>query len=62
GAVVSVMIYTDWKIQPTEAPNTTIRELGKLLLTDYVLVFELLGLLLLVALIGAASIARREKE
>lgn len=62
GAVISVMIYTDWKIQPTEAPNTTIRELGKLLLTDYVLVFELLGLLLLVALIGAASIARREKE
>lgn len=62
GAVVSVMWYTEWKTQPTEAPNTTIRELGKLLLTDYVLVFELLGLLLLVALIGAASIARREKE
>ncbi len=62
GAVVSVMWYTEWKIQPTAAPNTTIKELGRLLLTDYVLVFELLGLLLLVALIGAASIARREKE
>ena len=62
GAVVSVMWFTDWKIQPTEAPTTTLKILGRLLLTDYVLVFELLGLLLLVALIGAASIARREKE
>jgi len=62
GAVVSVMVFTEWKIQPTEAPVTTLKALGTLLLTDYVLVFELLGLLLLVALIGAASIARREKE
>jgi NADH-quinone oxidoreductase subunit J len=62
GAVVSVMIYTDWKVQPVETPTTTLKTLGSLLLTDYVLFFELLGILLLVALIGAASIARREKE
>jgi len=61
GAVVSVMWYTEWKIQPTAAPNTTIKELGRLLLTDYVLVFELLGLLLLVALIGAASIEKKNR-
>ncbi len=63
GAIVSVMVYTEWKVQPAdEIPVTTMRSLGSMLLTDYVLYFELLGLLLLIALIGAASIARREKE
>jgi NADH-quinone oxidoreductase subunit J len=47
---------------PTVTPLTTTNELGKLLITEYVLIFELLGILLLVALIGAASIARRDKE
>jgi NADH-quinone oxidoreductase subunit J len=62
GAVVAGMIWTDWRIIPGEIPNSTAKDLGHLLLTDYVLIFELLGILLLVALIGAASIARREKE
>lgn len=62
GAIVSVMVYTDWKVQPGEIPVTTLKSLGSMLLSDYVLFFELLGILLLVALIGAASIARREKE
>lgn len=62
GAVISIMVYTEWKSQPVDTPATTVKVLGNLLLTDYVLVFELLGILLLIALIGAASIARREKE
>ncbi|KAF0152548.1 MAG: NADH dehydrogenase subunit J [Ignavibacteria bacterium] len=62
GALVSVMIFTDWKVEPAEIQTTTIKTLGTMLLTDYVLFFELLGILLLIALIGAASIARREKE
>ncbi|MCX7875584.1 MAG: NADH-quinone oxidoreductase subunit J [Melioribacteraceae bacterium] len=62
GALVSVMIYTGWKVQPGEVPDTSIKQLGALLITDYLLIFELLGILLLIALIGAASIARRDKE
>lgn len=62
GAVVSIMTRTKWKLQLTEIPQTTSFELGKLLITDYVLIFELLGILLLIALIGAASMARREQE
>jgi NADH-quinone oxidoreductase subunit J len=62
GALVSVMVWTDWKSVPVENPKTTMFGLGNLLLTDYVLIFELLGILLLIALIGAASIARRDKE
>ncbi len=63
GALVSIMIYTGWKVQQTaEIPETSIKYLGTLLITDYLLIFELLGILLLIALIGAASIARRDKE
>jgi NADH-quinone oxidoreductase subunit J len=62
GAVVAVMILTDWKNEPAQLPTTTTYNLGRLLITDYALIFELLGILLLVALIGAASIARRDKE
>lgn len=62
GAVVSIMIWTNWKSDPAEIPATTTKALGDLLITHYILIFELLGILLLIALIGAASIARRDKE
>ncbi len=62
GAIVSVMTMTNWKSEPGMIPLTTTKDLGHLLINDYVLIFELLGILLLIALIGAASIARREKE
>lgn len=62
GILWAVMVWTDWRTEPAEIPLTTTKSLGKLLITDYVLIFELLAILLLVALIGAASIARREEE
>ncbi len=62
GLLISAMLWTGWKTQPSETPYTTTINLGRLLITDYILIFELLGILLLVALIGAASIARRDKE
>jgi NADH-quinone oxidoreductase subunit J len=62
GAVISVMYTSNWRIETTEIPATTTKALGSILLNDYVLIFELLGILLLIALIGAASIARRDKE
>ena len=62
GALISMMFNTEWKQELSEIPQTTSYELGKLLITDYVLIFELLGILLLIALIGAASMARRERE
>lgn len=36
-------------------------EIGKLLMTDYLLPFELVSIVLLVALVGAATLARQEK-
>jgi NADH-quinone oxidoreductase subunit J len=62
GAVTAVMLKTDWIVNPKVISDPTIAEIGRLLITDYVLIFELLGILLLIALIGAATIARRETE
>ena len=62
GAVTAIMLKTDWIVNPDVEAEPTIRAIGRLLITDYVLIFELLGILLLIALIGAATIARREKE
>lgn len=60
--LLSVMTSTNWKSEHFDIPITTTFEIGNVLLTEYVLIFELLGILLLIALIGAASIARRDKE
>ncbi len=57
-----VMTSTSWKSEQFEIPLTTSYQIGEVLLTEFVLIFELLGILLLIALIGAASIARRDKE
>lgn len=61
GALFSMVLGTHWKNQLSAIPETTSYDLGKLLITDYVLIFELLGILLLIALIGAATMARKEK-
>jgi NADH-quinone oxidoreductase subunit J len=62
GAIISVMLWTNWNISPNPIPPSTTAAIGRELITNYVLIFELLGILLLIALIGAASIARRDKE
>ena len=58
----SIMTSTKWKSEQFDIPFTTTYQIGEVLLSEYVLIFELFGILLLIALIGAASIARRDKE
>ena len=60
GMLAAALFNTQWKSVETVLPNSTAQSLGYLLITDYALVFELLGILLLIALIGAASMARRD--
>ena len=63
GALTAVIGFkTAWKVNPAADMKPTTVELGNMLITDYVLIFELLGILLLIALIGAASFARRDVE
>ena len=59
GIVGAVILNTEWFQTKSEIPQSTLSTLGTMLLNEYVLVFELLGILLLVALIGAASMARK---
>src|SRR4030042_1634002 len=46
GALTSLVIWTEWKSEPAEVQLTTTLNIGRLLITDYVLIFELLGILL----------------
>jgi NADH-quinone oxidoreductase subunit J len=59
GLLLAVLTLTKWRTFESEIPNTTAFSLGFLLMNEYVIVFELLGILLLIALIGAASMARK---
>jgi NADH-quinone oxidoreductase subunit J len=59
GLVLSSMVNTNWKTIPVTVPLSNAGTIGTILLQEYVIVFELLGIILLIALIGAASIARR---
>jgi NADH-quinone oxidoreductase subunit J len=57
---VWVVIFQPWKIRDTLQEMPTAESIGGLLLTRYVLPFEIASLLLTVALIGAIVIAREE--
>ncbi len=50
----------NWIIKEMPDVDSTIESLGNILLTDYILAFEVAAVLLLVAFIGAAMIARKK--
>lgn len=60
GALLHVIFNTAWTTN-TETFATTTQGIGVLLLTDYLLPFEISSILLLVALVGAAYVARRKE-
>ena len=47
-----------WLLNNSVEPSSTVREIGILLLTDFLLPFEIISVLLLGALIGAAVLSR----
>ena len=49
-----------WAVSTAVEPSGTVREIGILLLTDFLLPFEIISVLLLGALIGAAVLSRGE--
>lgn len=58
--LVSTMISTKWKSNEVQVGDTTIEQIGILLLTKYLLPFEIASIVLLVAIAGAAFLARRD--
>ncbi len=62
GSLVAISYSTEWKISPMVEAGPTAPKLGEMLLGGYLLPFEIASVVLLVALIGAAMIARRERK
>jgi NADH-quinone oxidoreductase subunit J len=62
GTLVGIFTTTRWPLSHLMPYEETARPLGALLMTQFVLPFELASVLLLVALIGAVIIARRERK
>ncbi|MEW6510357.1 MAG: NADH-quinone oxidoreductase subunit J [Bacteroidota bacterium] len=58
------LFYSLWREvgTPAEPPASTTRTLGEMLMTTYLLPFEVASVILLVALIGAAMTARRNRN
>jgi NADH-quinone oxidoreductase subunit J len=61
GVLCGIFYITDWKTAAATDLKTTAPKLGELLMTTYLLPFEVASIVLLVALIGAAMIARKER-
>jgi len=61
--LLHVVLYTPWPVMAVErAAEPTTRTIGTLLLTKYLLPFEVASVLLLMALVGAVVLARREAK
>ena len=63
GALMSMILSTDWQTSGGRTSGAvTTPDLGRALLTDYILPFEIVSVLLLVVLCGSAYVARRREE
>jgi len=62
GALCAVFSITDWKIVHGATPvASTTASIGELFMTTYLLPFEIASIVLLVALVGAAFLARKDR-
>jgi NADH-quinone oxidoreductase subunit J len=59
-ATLGALPNTVWRFVDASLPDRNIFTLGKYLMTDFVLPFEVVSIVLLAALIGAVVLARRE--
>ena len=54
-----IIFNTQWNIGNVQSRDDTVATIGKLLLNEYLLPFEIVSILLLSALVGAALLSRR---
>lgn len=63
GVLARVILIVPWSVAGTMSmPPNDVRPLGRLLITTYLLPFELAGVTLLLCLIGAAYLVRRRER
>jgi NADH:ubiquinone oxidoreductase subunit 6 (subunit J) len=58
--ILVILLRTPWPVAAGALPDYSVVAVGRAFLTDYVLIFEATSVVLLVSLIGAIIIARRE--
>ena len=58
--LIIVLLSTKWNINPPVENDMTVNQIGNLLLSTYLLPFEIASVLLLIALMGAAMYARKK--
>jgi len=61
GVLGWMIVKTPWLQKQALEPEQTVATIGRLLLTDYLMPFEVTSVLLLGALIGAATLSRAEE-
>jgi len=62
GVLCGIFYSTDWRtVEGIPAPSATANSLGELFMTTFALPFEVASIVLLVALLGAALIARKDR-
>jgi len=59
--LIIIMLTTKWNVRVPMNNESTVNQIGKLMLTSYLLPFEIASIVLLVALVGAAMYARKIK-
>ena len=57
-----IIFNTNWYRSDFIIRESTVNDIGMMLLTDYLLPFEIVSILLLAALIGAAMLSRKKAE
>ncbi|MCP4582058.1 MAG: NADH-quinone oxidoreductase subunit J [candidate division Zixibacteria bacterium] len=62
GLSLAAVFKTVWPLSDGELPESNTLELGRQLLSTYVIPFEVVSIVLLVALIGAIIISRRDRQ
>jgi NADH-quinone oxidoreductase subunit J len=61
GAIFLIANTMIWPLSTAELPADNIGTIGKLMMTDFMLPFEIVSILMLAALIGAITLAREER-
>ena len=59
-AQVFVILDTKWTNKTSIVLDETVKDIGRMLMKEYLLPFEIVSVLLLAALIGAATLARKK--
>lgn len=59
--LVRVITRNPWNVSTEAEMSPTVETLGNLLMTDYLIPFEIVSVLLLAALVGAAYVSRRRE-